>query len=63
MVVKPIILCVIVRKHKNHKIGYMKNEELRKCHIDINKKGSYIKIIKIGGCNIEKQRSKMIEYI
>ena len=46
MVVKPIILCVIVRKHKNHKIGYMKNEELRKCHIDINKKGSYIKIIR-----------------
>ena len=41
----------------------MKNEEVHKGRIDINKKGSYIKIIKIGGCNIEKQRSKMIEYI
>ena len=41
----------------------MKNEELHKGRIDINKKGSYIKIIKIGDCNIEKQRSKIIEYI
>ena len=39
MVVKTIILCAIVRKHENYKIGYVKNEELRKGRIDINKKG------------------------
>ena len=41
----------------------MKNEELRKGRLNINKKGSYVKIVKIGGYNIEKQRRQLIEYI
>ena len=51
---------MIVEKQENYKIEYVKNEELRNGRIGINKKGYYIKIIKIGGCNVEKQRREII---